>query len=437
MTKLTFFGDNDTTSDAEAVNAAMLKENADQYVFVGDGPYAKTGTKWVEMMKKSFPTTDKLMMSQGNHDNNESESDQTEKDIEAWIPSLGTTKWLEGKQVGNSYIISMNTQDMDVEFPRDQFNWVTAELVKAKALRAAGTIDWIIVLFHKPFFTEKSSHSPYTAVRFQYKEIFRDAQVDFCVSGHNHNTQLWLPMIPNDSQANGEGEELFTKLPDGTFDFTKDHGAFFIVSGHAGHEWNAIKEQNPHVMYHKDSGKFGYTLIETNGKKATVFAKDTDNATTFEYKVTREGGVVVEPPPVEDCSDPAKRIDPVTKECRPIGINEHKSPTNGTCMPNTVEPPKCPPDQYWDEVQQKCVPFTQPPPAVVCPRSYHWDTSLNKCIPDLEPKINPVCPDDYHWDRTKWVCVLDAPQPGEPFAKLTAPNQVTGGMNVDWMEVNL
>src|SRR5215211_457830 len=113
----------------------MKETNIDQHVFVGDGPYAKTGTKWTTMMKKYFPTTDNLMISQGNHDNNESESNQTEKDIEAWIPSLKTKKWLDAKQIGNTYIISMNTQDLDVEFKRDQFNWVTTELAKAKQLR--------------------------------------------------------------------------------------------------------------------------------------------------------------------------------------------------------------------------------------------------------------------------------------------------------------
>ena len=364
--------------------------------------YSESGTGWVDQMKASFDDKkDKLIFSRGNHDEDESESKQTQEDIEAWFPAakgIGfEDTWLTAKQVGNVYVISMDTQDLDIEFKRDQFNWVQSELVKAKDLRAAGTIDWIIILFHKPFFTLKSSHSPYTAVRFLYKELFRDAQVDFCVSGHNHNTQLWLPMVPNDSEANGEGQQLFTKLPDGTFDFTKDHGAAFIVTGHAGHEWNSISDSGggvANVQHYRDDGKYGYTVIETTGKTAKVLSKDVDNATTFEYKVSRGGGVIVEPP---DCPDPAKCKDPQTGECRPIGVNEHKSPTDGSCQQNT----------------------TPQPGGTICPRDYHFDQSLQKCIPDLEPQLNPICPAGTTWNGSVCVGTVTPPCPDNQCKDLT------------------
>src|SRR6185503_9331581 len=177
------------------------------------------------------------------------------------------------------------------------------ELVKAKQLRSEGKNDWIVVLFHKPFFTLKSSHSPYTAVRFMYRTIFRDAQVDFCFSGHNHNTQLWFPMIPNDSKANGEGEQLFKYANDGkTFDFTQDHGQLYIVNGISGHEFNSINDTGSgvaNVQFYRDDA-FGYTSLEIDGKKAKVMSKLTDGKVDFEYNVTREGGVV--DPPVK-CKD--------------------------------------------------------------------------------------------------------------------------------------
>ena len=37
MAKLVFFADNDVNSDAVDVNNAMIAENPDAYVFVGDG----------------------------------------------------------------------------------------------------------------------------------------------------------------------------------------------------------------------------------------------------------------------------------------------------------------------------------------------------------------------------------------------------------------
>ena len=429
LVKLVAFADNDVTKGAKAVNQAIIKEQADVYCFVGDGPYSKDGVEWTEMMGESFnDKKDKLMMSRGNHDTKESEDWKTQEDIAAWYGNGLSPRgnWLMSRQVGNIYIISMDTEDLDREFrDRDQYIFVTTELAKAKQLRSAGQIDWIVMLAHKPFFTLKSSHSPYTAVRFMYKDIFRDAQVDFCVSGHNHNTQLWKPMVPNQSQANGEGQQLFTMMTDNkTFDFAQDHGAAFIVTGHAGHEWNAINDSGAgitNVQHYRDDGKFGYTVIETNGKKAKVLSKDTDNATTFEYDVSREG-TTTEP---ESCPD-GQCKDASTGQCRPIGPNEIKD-AFGMCKPKPVI--VCPLGQHWSEVEQKCVPNTTPDP-VVCPRDYHFDTSLQKCIPNLEPKISPVCPDDYKWDSTKGACVFIAPEPGEPFAKLTAPNQVEANSTV-------
>src|SRR5687768_10955463 len=114
MTKIILFGDNDTTGDAVKVLDAIKKEPAvDQYVFLGDGPYATSGTKWVGMMKPYFADTSKLMLAQGNHEDEESESEKTQTDIEAWLPFLkeipekGTdksweqTSWLQSKQVGD------------------------------------------------------------------------------------------------------------------------------------------------------------------------------------------------------------------------------------------------------------------------------------------------------------------------------------------------
>lgn len=349
LTRLLAFADNDTTNDAEDVLSAMMKvSNVAEYEFVGDGPYSKSGTKWVSMMKKYFDSekVKKLRISQGNHEHKESESQQTEDDIEDWIPSLNKSPealdWTSSGQVGNVYVISGNTQDMDVEFKREQFNWLKSELEKAKSLRASGAIDWIVYMCHKPFFTLKSSHSPYTAVRFNYKDIFRDAQVDFVLHGHNHNTQLWLPMVPNDSDANGEGSQLFTRLPDGTFDFTKDHGAAYIVTGHAGHEWNSINDSGSgvqNVQHYRDSGKFGFTQLDFEGKKATVKSIDSDGRVHFEYKVSREGGSPPPPPPPPPGCPTGQCIDPITRQCRLPNSNETIDQTTGECKIVTIPPP--------------------------------------------------------------------------------------------------
>ena len=54
LIKIVFHADNDVNSNAEAVNAAMVKENPDLYCFIGDGPYSTKGTGWVAQQKKHF-----------------------------------------------------------------------------------------------------------------------------------------------------------------------------------------------------------------------------------------------------------------------------------------------------------------------------------------------------------------------------------------------
>src|SRR5215212_373349 len=326
MTKIIFFGDNDTTADAVKILDAIKKEGTavDQYVFVGDGPYATSGTKWVGMMKPYFPDTNKLVCVQGNHDDEESESEKTQQDIEAWIPSLEQhppefdvkpdplpegwaswekTSWLTSKQVGDVYLIAMNSQDMDIEFKgRNQYNWVVKQLGKAMALRQAGKVNWIINAVHKPWFTLKSSHSPYTAVREIYSDIFKNV-VDMNFHGHNHNDQAWFPMIATKTAGNAAGQPLFTLLAADkkTLDYTKDRGWTTNICGHSGHEHNPFKEDatgNKNVMWANDK-TFSYVIAETDPatKKINIKWKDVTGKVLFEYNVTKGAGMATPPPP--------------------------------------------------------------------------------------------------------------------------------------------
>lgn len=325
MIRIIGFGDTDTTADASKLQAHVVKiPDVNLFLGLGDYPYASRSTKWCSMMDQYYTPElkAKLMLNQGNHEDEESETEASQQDIEKWVndhnskhpqyvmPKLDVTPsaaqggdstwekptWLTSRQVGNVYVINMNTQDMDVEFKRNQYNWVVSEINKAKQLKAEGKIDWIINTAHKPWFTLKSSHSPYTAVRKIYSDLFKDV-VDFNLHGHNHNTQMWLPMIADDTTGNGTGTQLFTWADQAqkVFDFTKPHGWLTIVSGHAGHEHNAIKESgNKNCMWYNDSD-YGYTQIDIDGKKAHVMAKDITGKVLFEYRVTKEGGVIPQP----------------------------------------------------------------------------------------------------------------------------------------------
>lgn len=305
------FADNDTTTAARQGLQQMFKiPGVTQYCFVGDGPYSSRGTAWVNMMKEFFNTEElmnKLLIYRGNHDTSESESIQTQKDINAWFGRYTTPDglWLHARQVGNVYFLVMDTQDPDVNFrDRTQHKFVTEKIAEAKQLFTDKKINWIVAGSHKPWFTLKgsSSHDPYVSVRNLYMALFKNF-VDQNLHGHNHNFQYWKPMIPNESDINGEGTELFSLLPDGkTLDFDKERGWPTTIVGGSGHEWNKINDGPgiPHVWHHRDgtvggSNKFGFSQIdfyynpETKKHRMNVKDIDYEGKVLFEYNAVKSG----------------------------------------------------------------------------------------------------------------------------------------------------
>jgi hypothetical protein len=311
LSRFLIVGDNDVTEGSKLVYKAMKEiKDVSRYIHAGDLPYAHEGGKWISVHKQFWTEQEKedlWRVTRGNHDCKGSEDPKTQWDLEQYFkryhdskiaPSENKIKhiinntWLESEVVDNVFIINMDSEDMNVVFRKNQYDWISNKVApEVKKLKAEGKIDWVFVLFHRPFFTLKTSHKPETAVRFLYRNIFKDIEVDVCFHGHNHNTQLWFPMIPDPTDVNAEGKQLFSFSSDGkTLDFTKEHGWLTIISGHGGHEWNEIEDEEggtENVMHYRDSGLFGFTQIDVNGKNMNVKSFDSDLKVPFEYNVTK------------------------------------------------------------------------------------------------------------------------------------------------------
>ncbi len=286
-------------ANPDSVFKIIVEEKPDRYIFGGDGPYAHEGKTWTKLIDKCG-LKPIIKLSEGNHDCEESEDEQTEKDIESWMsPLIDLTitpevdpneeewekpKWMHSWQDSNAYFIVMNTQDNDIVFKRNQYNWVVKQLEDVKKLKAEGKVDWTFVIFHKPIYTlkTKSGHQPLIEVRRIFQPLFDDAGVDFVLSGHNHNFQPWVPMIY-------DATPKFTKNADGSYDFSKPHGQFYFVNGAGGHEINKFKEKwkkNKKVIF-ADETEFCYTLFKIDGKSCDVITKDTGGNPLFSIKVTK------------------------------------------------------------------------------------------------------------------------------------------------------
>jgi predicted phosphodiesterase len=284
LVRLISWGDNDTTQDAEDVlNAIFNEQEVDQYLFAGDGPYSTSSTEWINMMSSYFNTSvlkSKLMLAQGNHEHPESESQQSEDQIEAWFPGLHNAteglEWLQAKIVGNVYIIVMNSQDSNIDSVGGaQYNWVQARLNEAKAARTAGTIKWIVTMVHKNWFSITNFSPDAFDTRYAYQAMFNDAQVDFMFSGHTHTYQLWKPIVTRGtSDETDQGTQTVGTLSGTDWNFALNHGVMHCINGNGGHEINSFgSNPMPSTILYANDDEFGYTVLDIDGSTATLTAK--------------------------------------------------------------------------------------------------------------------------------------------------------------------
>jgi hypothetical protein len=283
-------------ANPDSVFKKIVEEKPDRYIFGGDGPYSPEGKTWTKLIDK-YELTPIIKIAQGNHDCEESEKKQTRMDIENWMPSLKETpqvnpnqknwwksKWIHSWQDSNAFFIVMNSSDLDIKFMRNHYNWVLNQIEVARKLRSEGKVDWIFGIMHKPWYTLKTSISPEVEIRRIYQPLFDELGVDFMLYGHNHNFQVWLPMVSDATQR-------FTKNHEGSYDFSAPHGQFHIVNGAGGHTISKFKENwkdNNNVVYANDS-EFCYTLFNIDGKVCDVITKNVNKKqeTLFSMRVTK------------------------------------------------------------------------------------------------------------------------------------------------------
>ncbi len=283
-------------ANPDSVFERIVEEKPDRYIFGGDGPYSPEGKTWTKLIDK-YELTPIIKIAQGNHDWEESEKKQTRVDIEDWMPSLKETpevnpnqknwwksKWIHTWQDRNAFFIIMNSSDLDIKFKRNHYNWVLNQIEIAKKLRSEGKVDWIFGIMHKPWYTLKTRISPETEIRRIYQPLFDELGVDFMLYGHNHNFQVWLPMVSDAIQK-------FTKNQEGSYDFSAPHGQFHIVNGAGGHAFSEFEEDwkdNNNVLYANDS-EFCYTLFKIEGKVCDVITKNVnkDQKSLFSMRVIK------------------------------------------------------------------------------------------------------------------------------------------------------
>jgi 3',5'-cyclic AMP phosphodiesterase CpdA len=146
----------------------------------------------------------------------------------------------------------------DIPLQTEQYQFVVNDLEKANN---NSSIEWIFVIFHKPFYSSLSSHIQEYIMREKYQPVFDKYGVDIVLQGHNHIYDRTLPIKLN---PNNISKPIVDESND-TNKFVNPEGSIYSVIGLGGRSSNIILNQPDYVA--KQHNGFGFLSIEVNGKE--------------------------------------------------------------------------------------------------------------------------------------------------------------------------
>jgi hypothetical protein len=199
------------------------------------------------------------------------------------VAAAGSPFWFS-YEVGDVHFTSMSTEH-DYAPGSPQYEWLVNDLAAAAARRAAGVVDWLVLLGHRPIYcsdaAEYSSNSPGAYETGILEPLLLRFGVDLAVNGHMHLIEFVHPNV------NGTVVSWPTTVP-GTVAatasvYTNPTAPLYLVVGASGAlqeetlvtpapEWSAFRAANTLDSY-------GYTWLSTNATHLQlVFLPLTRNA---------------------------------------------------------------------------------------------------------------------------------------------------------------
>ncbi|MGE5633874.1 MAG: metallophosphoesterase [Deltaproteobacteria bacterium] len=148
----------------------------------------------------------------------------------------------------------------DVPLKTEQYQFVVNDLEKANNNNSS--IDWIIVMFHKPFYSSLTSHIQEYIMREKYQPVFDKYGVDIVLQGHNHIYDRTLPLQFNPHDIS---KPIVDESNNTTNKFFNPEGSIFSVVGTGGRSSHIFLNQPDYVV--KQYNGFGFLSIEINGKE--------------------------------------------------------------------------------------------------------------------------------------------------------------------------
>jgi predicted phosphodiesterase len=250
----------------EALNTfSMMKSmKPELYLGLGDYSYANTPECWLNIVNSVGPA---FKIALGNHDTN----DQL---LRAYMDKFNLDNQYYSFDYQNSHFIALSTE-LNEDNQVKQLIFVKKDLVRAKE---NPNIDWIIVYFHRPFYTGNGVDN--INMRNTYHPLFEEYDVDLVIQGHSHNYQRSFPLLYNDVRPS---RPIITNNEQ--FHYDDPSGIIFVIVGTGGESIHGV-DKKPYLASTYEG--YGCINIEIDGKSMDAeYYSDSNN--TIDHFVVIKG----------------------------------------------------------------------------------------------------------------------------------------------------
>jgi len=249
----------------EALYTFSMMKSMEPELYLGLGDYSYTDSIdcWLNIVK-SVGKDFKIAL--GNHDTGG-------QLLQAYMDEFKLEKQYYSFNYRNAHFIALSTE-LNERGEIEQLKFVKNDLLRTKANE---NIDWIIVFFHKPFYSAEGSDVQ--SMRRNYHPLFENMGVDLVIQGHSHNYQRTYPLLYNDAS---QSEPLISDKEQ--FEYRDPSGIIFVVVGTGGQSIQPL-DKKPFLTSTYEG--FGCINVEIKGKAMNVeYYSDTNN-TIDKFLITK------------------------------------------------------------------------------------------------------------------------------------------------------
>ena len=241
----------------------MKRMEPELYLGLGDYSYQLSADCWLDIVKS---VSNSFKIALGNHDT-------LNQKLQAYIDEFKLENQYYSFNYHNVHFIALSTE-LNKNQEKEQLKFVKNDLLETKANK---NTDWIIVFFHKPFY---SSNSDITNMRKNYHPLFEDLGVDLVIQGHSHNYQRTYPLLYNEAR---NSQPIIADKEQSQYE--DPLGIIFVIAGTGGESLQPLHKE-PFLA--NSYGGFGCMNVEVKNKSMTVEYYSDTNDIVDKFIITKK-----------------------------------------------------------------------------------------------------------------------------------------------------